>query len=56
MDSRTKQKGVNGFTREWPGKALSSLATIEAVDKKWASLGIGEFIPSPSLIFSKEIK
>lgn len=56
MDSKTKQKGVNGFTREWPGKALSSLATIEAVDKKWASLGIGEFISSPSLRFSKELK
>ena len=56
MDSKTKQKGVNGFTREWPGKALSSLSTIEAVDKKWASLGIGEFIPSPSLRFSKELK
>ena len=56
MDSKTKQKDVNGFTRDWPGKALSSLATIEAVNKKWASLGIGEFISSPSLRFSKEIK
>ena len=56
MDSKIKHKGVNGFTRDWPGKALSSIETIEAVDRKWESLGLGELIPSPSRKFSKELK
>jgi len=46
MDSRTKKKGTN--VREWPTIAHSSIETIEAIDKKWASLGLGEFIDSPS--------
>lgn len=53
MDSTTKVKGENGFTRDWPGYALSSENTIKAVDEKWSALGIGEFIESPSLKFLK---
>ena len=51
MDSRTKVTGENGFTREWPGYALSSKETIAKIDAKWDSLGLGEFIKSPSLKF-----
>ncbi len=46
MDSKTKAKGKN--TREWPKIAHSSIETIESVDKKWKSLGLGDFIESPS--------
>ncbi len=53
MDSRTKVKGVNGFTRDWPEFALSSEETIKSVDLKWDKLGIGSFIESPSLKFLK---
>jgi 4-hydroxy-3-polyprenylbenzoate decarboxylase len=53
MDSRTKVKGVDGFTREWPGFALSSAETIDSVNLKWDKLGIGPFIESPSLKFLK---
>lgn len=49
MDSTTKVTGRNGFTREWPGYALSSKETIAKIDAKWDSLGLGEFIKSPSL-------
>ena len=56
MDSRIKYKGIKGFTRDWPGKALSSKETIEIIDKKWELLGLGELIPSPSRKFSKELK
>lgn len=49
MDSTTKVTGKNGFTREWPGYALSSKETIAKIDAKWDSLGLGEFIKSPSL-------
>lgn len=49
MDSRSKVKGTN--TREWPKIAHSSIETIESIDKKWASLGLGEIIESPSRVF-----
>ncbi|MFA5850432.1 MAG: menaquinone biosynthesis decarboxylase [Bacteroidales bacterium] len=51
MDSRSKARGIN--VREWPTIAHSSSETIESVDNKWPSLGLGEFIPSPSLRFLK---
>lgn len=54
MDSRTKVTGINGFTREWPGYALSSKETIEKIDNKWDSLGLGNLIKSPSLKFLKD--
>lgn len=50
-DSRRKYRGKDGFTREWPKKALSSEETISAIDKRWEKLGIGPFISSPSLKF-----
>ena len=52
MDSRTKKKGLN--VREWPTIAHSSAETIESVDNKWSTLGLGEFIASPSLRFLKQ--
>ncbi|MEN6618358.1 MAG: menaquinone biosynthesis decarboxylase [Rikenellaceae bacterium] len=52
MDSRSKEKGKN--VRKWPTIAHSSIETIEIVDKKWSSLGLGEFIASPSLKFLKQ--
>ena len=55
-DSRRKYTGKDGFTREWPEKALSSLNTIENIDQKWKRLNIGPFIPSPSLRFLKKQK
>lgn len=52
IDSRSKTKGMN--VREWPTIAHSSAETVESIDKKWSSLGLGEFIPSPSLRFLKQ--
>ncbi|MFA6334420.1 MAG: menaquinone biosynthesis decarboxylase [Bacteroidales bacterium] len=46
MDGRSKAKGKN--TREWPKIAHSSIETIESIDKKWPSLGLGDLIESPS--------
>lgn len=54
MDSTTKVKGKDGFTRDWPGFALSSEETIKAIDARWRSFEIGEFIKSPSLKFLKK--
>jgi len=49
MDATSKRRGEKGFTRGWPDVVCASPETIEAVDRKWARLGLGELIPSPSL-------
>lgn len=54
MDSTTKVKGKDGFTRDWPEFALSSEETIKAIDARWNSFEIGELIKSPSLKFLKK--
>lgn len=49
FDCRAKFGGVNGFKRRWPNVVSMSSEVIESVDKKWCSLGLGEFKESPSL-------
>lgn len=53
IDCRSKSKGYKGFTRDWPEYALSSNSTIEAINSKWETLGIGEFTESPSALFKR---
>jgi 4-hydroxy-3-polyprenylbenzoate decarboxylase len=52
MDATAKSPAPN--VREWPPMALSSAETINKIDKKWESLGIGSFIESPSLRFRQK--
>lgn len=56
IDARAKAGGLNGFTRAWPNVVTMDTTTIELVDSKWASYGIGEFIKSPSLKYRKFVK
>jgi 4-hydroxy-3-polyprenylbenzoate decarboxylase len=51
FDGTIKTKELDNFQRDWPNIIVASEETIDAVDRKWKSLGIGEFIPSPSLKF-----
>jgi 4-hydroxy-3-polyprenylbenzoate decarboxylase len=37
------------FPRKWPNVVCSSAETINKIDAEWDSLGLGPFIPSPSL-------
>jgi 4-hydroxy-3-polyprenylbenzoate decarboxylase len=48
IDGTIKAYRKGGFTRKWPNIVSSGSETIMATDKKWSSLGIGEFISSPS--------
>jgi 4-hydroxy-3-polyprenylbenzoate decarboxylase len=48
-DATIKTKTSDGFSRQWPNVVVSDDRTIQSIDRKWASLGLGEFIPSPSL-------
>ena len=49
IDGTIKAYRKGGFPRKWPNVVCSDIETISAIDQKWESLGIGEFIHSPSL-------
>lgn len=49
IDATIKHFQPGGFARKWPNVVCSDHETIASVDRKWDSLGIGSFIPSPSL-------
>lgn len=55
IDGTRKSKKYDGFDRPWPNVITMDEATIQAVDKKWETLGLGKFIDSPSLKFRKQV-
>jgi 4-hydroxy-3-polyprenylbenzoate decarboxylase len=55
LDGTRKTKELDGFHRDWPNIIVAADATIVAVDKKWPELGLGKFIPSPSLKFKHQV-
>ena len=55
LDGTIKTKEWDDFQRDWPNIIVADSATIASVDTKWGSLGLGEFIPSPSLKFQSQV-
>ena len=55
LDGTRKTKELDDFQRDWPNIIVASDETIEAVDKKWNTLGTGSFIASPSLKFKGQL-
>lgn len=55
LDGTRKTKEYDNFHRDWPNIIVADDATIKSVDKKWNELGIGDFIPSPSLKFKDQL-
>jgi 4-hydroxy-3-polyprenylbenzoate decarboxylase len=55
LDGTIKTKAFDNFQRDWPNIIVADDATIAAVDKKWNELGIGPFIPSPSLKYKDQL-
>ena len=51
FDGTRKTREFDDFTRDWPNIIVADDKTIAAVDEKWSSLGLGSFLPSPSLKF-----
>jgi len=49
IDGTIKAFRKGGFPRKWPNVVCSDIETISLIDQKWDTLGIGPFIPSPSL-------
>jgi 4-hydroxy-3-polyprenylbenzoate decarboxylase len=55
LDGTRKTKELDNFQRDWPNIIVADDATIRAVDNKWNNLGLGTFLPSPSLKFKDQI-
>ena len=55
LDGTRKTKEFDNFHRDWPNIIVADEGTINSVDKKWNSLGIGHFISSPSLKFREQL-
>lgn len=55
FDGTRKTREFDDFHRDWPNIIVADDKTIRAVDEKWEGLGIGNFIPSPSLKFKSQL-
>ena len=55
LDGTRKTKQFDDFDRDWPNIIAADQATIEAVDQKWDTLGLGKFILSPSIKYQKMV-
>lgn len=55
LDGTRKTKKLDDFDRPWPNIIVASDDTIGAVDAKWGSLGVGDFIKSPSLKYKTQL-
>ena len=55
FDGTLKTKIFDGFDRDWPNIIIADDATIASIDEKWSRLGLGEFLPSPSLKFKGQM-
>ena len=55
LDGTRKTKELDNFHRDWPNIIIADEHTIKSVDEKWDSLGLGSFIPSPSLKYRDQV-
>ena len=55
LDGTRKTRELDDFYRDWPNIIVADDHTIQSVDAKWDQLGIGPFIPSPSLKFKNQL-
>ncbi len=50
FDGTRKVYQADKPNRDWPNVVMMDKDTIKRIDQKWNSLGLGNFIPSPSII------
>lgn len=55
LDGTLKSKQFDNFDRPWPNIIAADDQTIAKVDEKWATLGLGEKINSPSLKYKTQL-
>ncbi len=56
VDATFKTKMHDNFERDWPNIVTMNEKTISEIDKKWSSLGLGDFLESPSLKLKPLVK
>jgi 4-hydroxy-3-polyprenylbenzoate decarboxylase len=56
VDATIKTKTNDNLQRDWPNVVVSDEKTIKAINQKWESFGLGDFIPSPSLKYLPMVK
>lgn len=56
VDATFKTETHDGFERLWPNVVTMDDETISKIDKKWESLGLGEFHESPSIKLKPLVK
>ncbi|MHC1702759.1 MAG: menaquinone biosynthesis decarboxylase [Tenuifilaceae bacterium] len=49
FDGTRKVYSLDKPTRDWPNVVVMDIETIKRIDQKWDNLGLGGFIPSPSI-------
>ncbi len=54
IDGTRKYERKDGFNRDWPNTVAHTPETIQKVDEKWESLGLGPMLQSPSLKYGKQ--
>ncbi|MBA2407101.1 MAG: menaquinone biosynthesis decarboxylase [Chitinophagales bacterium] len=55
FDGTRKTKEFDDFEREWPNIICMNEETINIIDEKWESFGLGNCIVSPSLKYRKQL-
>ncbi|MBK9455322.1 MAG: menaquinone biosynthesis decarboxylase [Bacteroidetes bacterium] len=55
IDGTRKTKKLDNFQRDWPNVIAMDAAIIETIDRKWEVLGLGKFLPSPSLKYVGQV-
>jgi 4-hydroxy-3-polyprenylbenzoate decarboxylase len=55
LDGTIKTAALDNFQRDWPNIIVADDETIRAVDDKWPELGLGPFLPSPSIKFKDQL-
>jgi len=55
FDGTRKTKEFDDFLRDWPNIIVADDKTIRVINEKWNELGIGPFVPSPSLKFKEQM-
>jgi 3-polyprenyl-4-hydroxybenzoate decarboxylase len=48
VDASVKSLALDDFQRPWPNVTVMDEATIQMVDEKWPTYGLGSLLPSPS--------
>ncbi len=56
VDATFKTENHDNFKRDWPNVVTMDRETIDKIDKLWPELGLGEFVPSPSLKYLPLVK